>query len=199
MKYKGISNCISTFSKAKTVSRKKQNFLAYTIVYMLVFMSFTLPLINTFNVSNFIKRVTSNWTPKTEDFGKIKFVNFSFNNKSSDGVFMVNSPFKNYFAQNITDTCLMVSGLGDVMVLSPIKGKIQSIVFNNGLCNISIINQNVIVNLLDLDYPCVSEGDSINAQDKIAVSMSSKIRFSILCDGEYIVLPAGECGDTFFE
>ena len=59
--------------------------------------------------------------------------------------------------------------------------------------------RSIIANLISIDYACVSVGDSVKTGDKIAVSLNSEIKFSLLCNGEYIQLYSGGLGDTFFE
>lgn len=200
MKYRGIKNVNSSFNKSVTVKRKSLHFFACIVVTLLLCACYNVSLIDTLGLQDFISRVTSNWTPKPDDFGKIKFVNFSFNNnQNSDGIFMVSSPFKNYYVTNVSDTLLEVNGLGDVIVISPIDGVVQNVSYKGEKCTISLINNNVIVNLQNIDYACVNVGQQVVAGEKIAVSLNSSIHFSIICNGEYISLPASGAGDTFFE
>lgn len=201
MAYKGIVNINSTPNVSKVIKPKNLNIFAGIFLCFLTFACLNISLFNVFNLSSFVKRITLNWTPKPEDMGKIKFVNFSFNNKgeNSDGIFIVSSPFNSYYVTNKTDTCLSVNGLGDCIVLSPITGVVQAVEISKGKCNISITADNVIVNLLGLDYACTSVGAKVTAGSKIGVSLNSLIDFSIVCDGEYISLPAGGAEGTFFE
>ena len=199
MKYKGIKNVNSCFSKVKTVKQKSLHFFACVCICLLMLSCYNVGLVESLGLKQFVIRVTNNWTPKPDDFGKIKFVNFSFNNNNSDGVFIVNSPFKNYYATNITQTQLQINGLGDVIVISPIDGFIQSITYEHNKYSLVIKNSNVMVNIGELDYVCIAEGSGVSAGEKIAVSLSSVITFSIVCSGEYVELPAGGIGDTFFE
>lgn len=199
MKYKGIRNVESTFKKSQTLTKKSLHFFACIFLSLLVCSCYNISLIDALGLNKYIAKVMANWNPKTEDFGKIKFVHFSFNSKDSDGVFIVNSPFKNYYVTNISDTILSVNGLGDVVVISPIDGRILDVKITEGKCDISIINSNVIVNIMGLDYACVSVGQDIKTADNIAVCLDSVLQFSIVCNGEYIPLPASGSGDTFFE
>ncbi len=200
MKYVGISNINSKFKKQNNIKKREMHWLSCCIICLIVFSCLITSSNQNFQISNFISRVTSRWTPKVDDFGKIKFVNFSFDKTNkSDGIFIVNSPFKNYLVKNKTQTCLEVSGLGDIVVLSPIDGVVQDIDFSNQKYCLFISSGNVIVELKNIDYCCVSVGQKIKAQDRVAISMESTVDFSIICDGEYVQLPAGETGDTFFE
>ena len=200
MKYKGIKNVNSSFNKTVTVKRKSLHFFACIVLGLIVCSCYNIAFIGEFKLTKFITQITSNWTPKPDDFGKIKFVNFSFNNdKNGDGIFIVSSPFKSYYVTNISDTILEVNGLGDVVVLSPIDGTVQDICVRGEKCDITLCNSNVLVLLQEVDYACISIGKIVSAGDKIAVSLNSKIRFSIVCSGEYISLPAGGVNDTFFE
>ena len=199
MKYSGIKNVKSGFSKVKTVKRKSLHFFACFAICLLMLSCYNVGLIESVGLKQFVVRITNNWTPKPDDFGKIKFVNFLFNNNNSDGVFIVNSPFKNYFATNITQTQLQINGLGDIVVISPIDGFVQSISFEHNKYSLVITNSNVMVNIGELDYVCIAEGSEVKVGEKIAVSLSSVITFSIVCSGEYVELPAGGVGDTFFE
>ena len=200
MKYKGIKNVDCRFSKTQIVKRKGLHFFTCLFMCVVTFSCYGVSLGNIKGLKDFIYRVTSNWTPKVDDFGKIKFVNFTFDElKNSDGIFMVSSPFKNYYATNITDTILQVNGLGDVVVQSPIDGVVLSVLMEQNKVSIALSCNNIIVYLKDIDYACVEVGQKVKSKDKIAVSLSSKITFSIVCNGEYISLPAGGCADTFFE
>lgn len=201
MKYKGIKNIESAPNVVKAIKPKNLKFLSTIFLCILTFACLNISVFNAFDVSGFIKRITLNWTPKPEDMGKIKFVNFSFNNKGDkeDGIFIVSSPFKSYFVNNITPTLLEVNGLGDPVVISPISGVVQTIKTEKGKCDISITSGNVIVNLKGLDYACTSVGTKVQTGTKIGVSLNSKISFSIVCDGEYISLPASGLEGTFFE
>lgn len=199
MSYKGIQDIDCKFEKSQTISKKSLHFFACIFLSLLICACYNISLIDTLGLKNYISKVVASWSPKAEDFGKIKFVNFSFNTKNGDGVFMVNSPFKNYFVTNISDTVLCVNGLGDVVVISPIDGAVQDIKIQNGKCNISIVNNNIIVNLAGVDYACVEVGQTLKMADKIAVCLNSVLQFSIICNGEYIELPANGAGDTFFE
>ena len=200
MKYNGIKNVNSSFNKSITVKRKSLHFFAFIVICILLCASYNVSLINAFGIKEFIVTITSNWTPKPDDFGKIKFVNFSFNNNNSaDGIFMVSSPFKNYYVSNISDTLLEVNGLGDIVVISPIDGVVQSVGYKGEKCNLALVCDNVVVNLQNIDYACVNTGQKVSVGEKIAVSLNSQISFSIICNGEYINLPASGAGDTFFE
>ncbi len=199
MKYKGIQNVDSEFKKTAVLNKKSLHFFSCVFLLLLIGACYNISLINSFGIKNYVSKVISSWNPKSDDFGKIKFVNFSFNTKNGDGVFMVNSPFKNYYVTNISDTVLSVNGLGDVMVISPIDGVVQDVIIKEGKCNISIINNNVIVKIMGVDYACVEVGQSLKMADNIAVCLNSMLQFSIICNGEYIALPANGVGDTFFE
>lgn len=199
--YTGIQNSSAQVKISPNVVRKKQlHIFSCLFVFMLTFACLNLSLISGLGLSDFIKNITGKWTPKTDDIGKIKFVNFSFNNpESPNGVFIVSSPFKNYWATNIDDTCLQVSGLGDMFVLAPITGKVQSVNCKQGQCSIAISYGNVCVQIGGLDYAVASVGAQVNQGDKIGVDSDSLITFKLLCDGQYIALPASGVGDTFFE
>lgn len=198
MKYVGINNIKCKFETSVPIKHKKLHFFAYVLLFATVVVS-GVGSMDIFSIRNYVSRIVSSWTPKSDDFGKIKFVNFSFTDKSGDGIFMVTSPFKNYYVTNISDTVLSVYGLGDIVVLSPIDGVVQDIIIQNGKCNIAIVNSNVVVWLKDVDYACVDVGNTLLSGDKIAISLDSRLQFSILCDGEFIQLPATNAGDTFFE
>lgn len=199
MKYKGIKNINCSFEKSQTLSKKSLHFFSCIFLSLLIGACYNISLIDSFGIKNYVSKVISSWNPKSDNFGKIKFVNFSFNTKNGDGVFIVNSPFKNYYVTNISDTILNVNGLGDVVVISPIDGVVQDIIIEECKCNISIVNNNVIVKIMGVDYACVEVGQSLKMADSIAVCLNSVLQFSIICNGEYIALPANGVGDTFFE
>lgn len=202
MKYSGIKNINSKPETVSTVIKKKSlHIIASLFLCVISFACLNVSLINDFSISKFVKRVTSYWVPKIDDMGKIKFVDFSFNNSSNydDGIFMVSSPFKNYFVSNNTDEILEVYGLGDVVVLSPISGKILSIENIDNKYQISIMSGNVIVKLSQLNYVCTNIGNNVEIGEKIGVSLDSNIKFCIICDGEAVKLMANSSGDTFFE
>lgn len=200
MKYNGIKNVNSGFKKTKTIKRKRLHFFSLFAIILLLSSCYNLGFVNWQKLQIFIKTITNNWTPKPDDFGKIKFVNFSFsNNKNSDGVFIVSRPFKNYYATNINETFLEVSGLGDVVVISPIDGIVQDIIFEENKYKILLASNNVIVGLYGIDYACINVGSKVKTGEKIAISLNSKIGFNILCSGAYIALPAAGANDTFFE
>lgn len=199
MKYEGIKNINCKFKKSQTLSKKNLHFFACIFLSLIICACYNISLIDSLGLKNYISKVLANWSPKAEDFGKIKFVNFSFNSQNGDGVFMVNSPFKNYYVTNISDTVLSVNGLGDVVVISPIDGVVQDVKIQSGKCNISIVNNNIIVNIEGVDYACVEVGQSLKIADNIAICLDSVLRFSIICNGEYVELPARGAGDTFFE
>ena len=200
MKYIGIKNIESEFIKSKHCSKKQFHFFTCILLFLLTCSCLNISMIEVLGISKFITNVAARWTPKIEDLGKIKFVNLLIdNNGFKDGIFRVSSPFKNYFVKNETDTILNVYGLGDVVVISPIEGRIKSVKYNNGYCDILIENSKIIVHLSEVDFACSNEGDYVLVGDKIAVSLNSIIKFSISCNGEYLSLPAGKNGDTFFE
>jgi len=200
MKYIGIKNIESKFVKSRNCSKKNFHIFTCVFLFLLTCSCLNISMIELLGISKFITNVAGRWTPKIEDLGKIKFVNLLFdNNSSKDGIFIVASPFKNYYVKNETDTILNVCGLGDIVVISPIEGRIKSIKYNDGSCDILIENSKIIVQLSEVDFACINEGDYVMVGDKIAVSLKSEIKFSIVCNGEYLSLPAGENGDTFFE
>jgi hypothetical protein len=197
--FEGIKNIRAEVTSAPAPSKKTMHFFECVLACLAIFLCWNISLLDAVGVSDFVKRVTSSWTPKQEDIGKIKFVSFSFENGTeNDGVFIVSRPFKNYYATNVDSTTLEVNGLGDFVIISPIDGVVQDVSFSAGKCAISIKNQNVIVQLLQVDYACVSVGESVQVGQKIAVSTSSILQFKLLCDGQYITLSADNCGDTFF-
>lgn len=201
MAYNGVKNIDSKPKMETNIKRKNQHILASAFLCLLAFSCINFSVLSGSAIGAFIKRVTLNWTPKPEDMGKIKFVNFSFNSNgdNSGGIFIVSSPFKSYFASNVSATCLEVNGLGDVVVISPISGVVQTIETKNGKSDISIVNGNVLVKLMGLSFACIDAGNRLEEGQKIGISLESKINFSILCDGKYIELPASGKGDTFFE
>ncbi len=201
MAYSGIEeiSCVAQ-NQVKVVKKKNLHFFGCLFMCMLTFACYNVSLTDSLGLKDFVQRVTASWTPKTEDIGKIKFVNFSFNeNNNTDGVFMVSSPFKNYYVQNLSTTCLQVNGLGDMLVLSPIDGTVQDIIYSGGVYTISIVYGNVLVKLGGVDYACTSVGATVSSGDKIAVSLKSLITFEIVCDGKPVDLYSGGAADTFFE
>lgn len=199
MFYKGIENISATQNKQQPVKRKNLHLLTVFLLCFVCVSCFGGVLFSDSTISAFVKRVTAMWTPKTEDFGKIKFVNFISHDSSDNSVFIVSSPFKSYYVKNMDSTTLEVFGLGDQIVLSPIDGVVQKIEFENQKYFVSVASGNVVVKLLELDNVCVFEGDNLKIHDKIAVSIESRIVFQIVCDGEPIELHADKAGDTFFE
>ena len=200
MTYIGIKNVDSKFVKSAGIKRKSLNIFACCFLFLLSCACLNISMIDSLGVSKFIVNVAGRWTPKTEDLGKIKFVNFLFDdNILKDGIFIVSSPFKNYYVSNESATVLNVYGLGDVIVISPIEGRVQSIKYLNGECDIALENNNIIVMLSGIDFACINEGDFVKVGDKIAVSLSSEIKFKMICNGEFLELPAGKNNDTFFE
>lgn len=199
--YTGIdnTNCTATIN-AKVVRKRQLHILSCAFVCVLVFACLNISLLSSLGISNFVRNITSRWTPKTEDIGKIKFVNFSFNNpESPNGVFIVSSPFKNYYVTNVDETCLQVNGLGDMIVCSPIAGKVQDVQCHQGVYNLTIAYGNVCVILGGLNFVTTSVGATVSEGDKIGVDTDSLITFKILCDGKYIPLHASGAADTFFE
>lgn len=198
MKYQNIKNIESHAEIVPCVSKRKLNVFAAALVFILSLSVLNIGIANS-NLSAFVHRVIMYWSPKEEDIGKIKFVNFSFNSSKDNGVFIVESPFKNYVAKNKTPKILEVSGLGDSVVLSPINGRVKAVDFVAQKYNIVIESGNVLVNLTKIDYTCVSVGQNVSVGQKIAISNDSLIEFSIICDEKFIDLPAGDASDTFFE
>lgn len=196
MAYKGIEN-IKAKEQAKPLIAHKKLHIVSVLFFCLIVLS-AMGVGVSGNVSVFVKRVTARWNPKTEDFGKIKYVNFFVGDKNNS-VFIVSSPFKNYYANNLDSTTLEVFGLGDVVVLCPIDGVVKDVEIDNQKYTVKISNGNVVVILSGLDNLCAKKQEKLNKGDKIAVSLESRIVFQIVCDGEKIELPASEIGDTFFE
>lgn len=200
MKYEGIEH-----KEAKIVANfgiKRRNLHIFSCI-LLCFVMISVLGANmwaSLGIDASLKRITSRWAPKDEDFGKIKFVNFLFEDKSKDdGIFIVKSPFKNYYANNISKTCLQVFGLGDPIVYSSIDGVIKNITFDGKKYSLQIENNKVVVDLSDLDFVCVASGNNVRSGDKIAISNDSKIHFSLSVDGENLELPASGVNTTFFE
>ena len=199
MKYRGIEE---KQARVETVGGlKKQTLHIFSCALLCcLLVSTTFANIFDFSLKSSIKRITSRWSPKQEDFGKIKFVNYNFNFENlDDGIFIVKSPFKNYYANNISKTELEVFGLGDPIVLSPIDGKIESVKLKQNKYAITITNGKVKVELSNLNFVCINQNDVVKAETKIAVSESSKILFRLMFDGEYVELPASRANTTFFE
>ena len=198
MKYEGIENIQAKQTKQQVFEHKRLHLFSVLLFCLIAFSAVWVGIGDRSNISLFVKRVTAKWNPKTEDFGKIKFVNFSVKEKDNS-VFIVSSPFKNYYANNLNKTTLEVFGLGDQVVLCPIDGIVSDIEFEKQKYTIKISNGNVVVVLANLDNICGSKNDKLCEHDKIAVSIASRVVFQIVCDGEYIELPASGIGDTFFE
>ena len=199
MTYKGIENKQARVA-IKNIMQKHTLHIFSCVLLCFLMISTTFVNVFDFGLASSIKRITSKWTPKQEDFGKIKFVNYNFQSPNQEtSVFIVKSPFKNYYANNITSTQLEVFGLGDPIVLSSIDGSIKKISKDNMKYNLVIENNKVNVEIKNLDYVCVTEGDVVSVGTKIAISNDSKIVFRLKFDGEYVDLPASRANTTFFE
>ena len=198
MKFSRVKNIESKAIVSPSISKRKLSIFSFIFVFIISLSMLNIGLSNS-TIASFVKRVVMYWSPKEDDFGKIKFVNFSFNSSKDSGVFIVEKPFKNYVVKNITPQVLEVRGLGDSVVISPVSGRVKSIDFVSGKYNLVIENGNVLINLSKLDFVCVSVGDSVVVGQKIAVSNNSLIEFSIVCDNKLIDLPAGDASETFFE
>ena len=196
MKYDRVRNVEGNVEKP--IKKKNLHMISYFFVGLVVFSMFGFSYIENTNISCFVQRITANWTPKTEDIGKIKFVT-NVKNNGGDSMFIVSRPFKNYYANNISKTKLEVFGLGDVIVLSSIDGIIKHIDYNDGKYNVDIVSGDVCVCLELLDNICVSEKENVVCGQKIAISNGSKILFSLKLAGREIELSAGGVNDVFFE
>ncbi|MBQ8468582.1 MAG: hypothetical protein IJ542_02370 [Clostridia bacterium] len=200
MYYSNVNQVKSSSKTTRVTTRKKQHFLASFVLCLLVVSGFGLTINSEHKLSTYLKRITNRWVPKEEDIGKIKFVNFSFvENEAQNGVFIVSSPFKNYYANNITKTSLEVFGLGDPIVISPIDGVLQKVELKNNKYDICLCNNDVKVFIKDVDFVCANEGDNLTKGQQLAVSSASRIIFELQFKSESVELPAAGANDTFFE
>lgn len=201
MKYAGIEQKQAQVTTRNMIGTHTLHIFSCVFVCLLIASTMFANMFDT-NIRASIGLITSRWTPKQEDFGKIKFVNYNVDNsknKSGDGVFIVKSPFKNYYANNVTKTELEVFGLGDPIVISPITGQISEIKQKNQKYKLTISSDSVKVILSDIDFVCASTNDQIQVGQKIAISSASKVNLSILVGGEYVELLASGLNTTFFE
>ena len=201
MSYVGIENKKAQV-KIKNIMQKHTLHAFSCLLFCAVVVSVLFANLFSSEINLSIKRITSRWTPKQEDFGKIKFVNFDFSsqkNSEENASFIVKSPFKNYYANNVSKFELEIFGLGDPVVYSPIDGTVRYEKLNQSKYILTIESDKVKVEIGGVDYVCVNQNQQVETQTKIAVSSASKILFKIKVDGEYVELIASGANTTFFE
>ena len=167
-------------AKNKGVSKRKLHLFSLFFVCMLSFGTLGVSL-SKLNISQDVKGIVNSWVPKVSDLGKLKFVT---NQSGEEDVFSHVSylamPFENNYFQEETKGVFLVNGLGGMVVKSCLDGKVtkiegettKTIYLSHGK-GLSSVYSNI-------DILGVKEGDSVEKNTPLGVSLNSVINFQIL-------------------
>lgn len=184
--YKNIKlvNSKSTGSKNQVIfSQKKLRKLSFIFVCILSLgiMGFSL---SSSGLSSEVKNITSSWSPNISDLGKLKFV-YQDSLETDQEVFLqmedMSMPFENTYAQEVDAGVFLVNGLGGVVVKACLAGKVTKIENNGNQKSVYVAHGKSLVSVYELlDNVGVKEGDGVEKNTPLGISMSSVVQFKIL-------------------
>lgn len=160
---------------------------------------FSLPY---FGFESEVKRITSSWSPKLDDIGKLKFVTqeeLMTETEVFSVVSEMNMPFENSYVF-ANSNGFTVSGLGSVIVKACLSGKVEKIEDKGVLKTITISHGKGLSSVYEnLDNVGVKEGDRVGKNTPIGVSNNSQIGLKILLSGKIVAGLTVKNGEMVFE
>ncbi len=182
--YKNIKNVKSSGTASKNVvifSGKKLKLFSCVFVCVLSFaiMGFSL---SDFSLSAEIRQITSYWSPNLEGLGKLKFVsNDETIEEAMASIYELALPFDNTYFSEVSAGEFEANGLGSVVVKCCLPGKVTKVETENNLRTVYISHKRGLVSVYsNLDNVGVKEGDKVEKNHAIGVSLQSKIHFKVL-------------------
>ena len=180
--YKNIEYKESEVKSSKTPVIKKKN-LHILGLFLVVCLSFSCLGISlsSLGLSTEVKHILSSWSPNITDLGKLKFVTGELSEEAIADIESLELPFNNNYITEVSGGVFQIDGLGGMMVKACMNGKVQSIEREGDKKTITIAHSNNLKTVYSgIDTLGVKEGDGVNKNTPLGVSLSSKIIFKIL-------------------
>lgn len=184
--YKNVKNIKITNNQtlnSAVVSQQKLRF--FGVVFLLIITSgiFGFSLTN-LGLCEEVKNITASWSPSVPDLGKLKFVdkqNYLTDQEVSANISAMEMPFENTFVEQTSTGEFIVNGLGGLIVKSCLGGKVNNIAQNGSYKKVTVSHGKGLISIYDmLDNVTVKLGDKIEKNTPLGISLTSKIKLTVL-------------------
>ena len=181
--YKEISEVKSEGKGAESpvVVKRKLHIFSSIFIMLISFSCLGISLSST-SLAREVRQITSYWSPNIADLGKLKFV--SGDEAREDVMSQVAEfamPFETSLVTEVDAGVFEVNGLGGMLVHACLKGRVEKIENNGEYKTITLSHGNNLKTTYSyIDTLGVKEGDGVEKNTPLGVSLSSKIMFKVL-------------------
>ena len=167
-------------AESVVIPKRKLHLVSLFFVFILSLGTIGVSVSN-IGVLSEVKHITSSWQPNVQDLGKLKFV---VKQETYEDVFLEVSqmeiPFESAYFEKISEETFLVNGLGGMIVKACLEGKVSKIEMGDKKTVYISHGKGLTTVYSDIDTLGVKEGDKVEKNTPIGVSLNSVISFKLL-------------------